>query len=152
FAGDSKTVAISQAAKPAEGGSEPVTVSLTMKDLGLANGATVNGKEIKVDDNVTLVFKQGGASNPPAYYDSGEAIRMYQNGATLDVSAGGKTITSIKLTFAQNHYYIAADSGSFTAEAAERTWTGEATAVKFTSTGTDKSHRAYVAAIEVTYQ
>ncbi|MBO7315266.1 MAG: hypothetical protein J6U49_06315, partial [Alistipes sp.] len=36
--------------------------------------------------------------------------------------------------------------------AAVRTWTGESTAVKFTSTGTDKDHRAYVAALKVTYK
>ena len=102
FAGDSKTIAISQAAKPAEGGSEPVTVSLTMADLGYANQTSVKDKEIKVDDNVTLVFKQGSAGTPPTYYTSGEAIRMYQNGATLDVTANGKTITAVKFTFASN--------------------------------------------------
>jgi hypothetical protein len=99
-----------------------------------------------------MVFRQAASANAPAYYTSGEAIRMYQNGATLEVSAGSKTITSIEITFANNHYYVGADCGELSAEASVRTWTGESSSVKFTSTGTDKNHRAYVAAIKVSYK
>lgn len=127
-----------------------VTVTTTMKDLGYANAATV--KTVTMDETVTLTFAQGKASTAPAYYDSGEAVRLYQNGATMTVSAGERTIKSIKITFAQNHYYIAADSGDFSAEGTVRTWTGSASEVKFTTTGTDKNHRAYVSKIEVTYE
>ena len=129
---------------------EEVTVKTTMKDLGYANAAAV--KTVTMDDTVTLTFAQGKASTAPAYYDSGEAVRLYQNGATMTVSAGERKIKSIKITFAQNHYYIAADSGDFSAEGAVRTWTGSASEVKFTTTGTDKNHRAYVSEIEVTYE
>ncbi len=149
FAGDSKTVTVKQGAKPAEGESEPVTVSLTMADLGLANAASVNNKEIKVGDDVVLVFKQGKAGTAPAYYTSGESIRMYQNGATLDVTANGKTITAVKFTFANNMNYLVADSGTMSNGNAN--WDGEAAAILFTCNGTDKNSRAYVAAIEVTY-
>ena len=128
-----------------------VVASVVFANLGYTNGQSVEGKSIAVDDNVTLVFKQAASGNAPAYYDSGAAIRMYQNGATLDVTANGKTITSIEFTFASNHYYIGADSGELSAEGAVRTWTGSATDVKFTSTGTDKNHRAYVQSIKVTY-
>ena len=128
-----------------------VVAEAVFANMGYANSESVDGKTITLDENVSIVFKQGGASNAPAYYDSGSAIRMYQNGSTLDVTAGGKTITSIEFTFASNHYYIGADSGELSAEAAVRTWTGSATDVKFTSTGTDKNHRAYISAIKVTY-
>ncbi|MBP3440845.1 MAG: BACON domain-containing protein [Tidjanibacter sp.] len=132
---------------------EGATVAeLTLSSLGLANAESVDGRTISLDENVSIVFRQGGANNAPAYYESGAAVRMYQNGATLDVTAEGKTITSIELTFANNHYYLGADSGELSAEASVRTWTGEASNVKFTSTGTDKNHRAYVAAIKVTYE
>lgn len=77
---------------------------------------------------------------------------MYQNGATLDVSANGKKIKSIEFTFANNHYYLGANVGSLSEEATVRTWTGDATAVQFTSTGTDKDHRAYVAKLSVIYE
>ena len=120
-----------------------------MASFGWANAATV--KEAKLDENVTVTFAQGKASNAPAYYTSGEAVRLYQNGATMHISAGGKTIKAIEIKFADNHWYIAPDCGEFSAEGATRTWTGDATEILFTTTGTDKSHRAYIAAIKVTY-
>ena len=130
------------------GGTE-VVAEATMKSFGWANSAGVS--EAKIDDNVTVKFFQGGASTAPAYYTSGEAVRLYQNGAYMTVSANGKTIKSMEITFANNMYYVAADSGELTEEASTRTWTGDATEVKITCTGTDKNHRAYIAAIKVTY-
>lgn len=130
------------------GGTE-VIAEATMKDFGWANSAAVT--EAKIDDNVTVKFFQGGASTAPAYYTSGEAVRLYQNGAYMTVSANGKTIKSMEIKFGSNMYYVAADSGELTEEATTRTWTGDATEVKITCTGTDKNHRAYIAAIKVTY-
>ena len=131
------------------GGGTEVVAEATMTSFGWANSATVD--EAKIDDNVTVKFFQGGASTAPAYYTSGEAVRLYQNGAYMTVSANGKTIKSMEIKFANNMYYVAADSGELTEEAATRTWTGDATEVKITCTGTDKTHRAYIAAIKVTY-
>ena len=127
--------------------------SIVFSECGYANAQSVNNVEIKIDDNITCVFSQGNANNEPAYYDSGSAIRMYQNGALLDVkAANGKKIKAIELTFGSNMYYLGADSGDLSAESAVRTWTGDASAVRFTSTGTDKTHRAYVSAIKVAYE
>jgi hypothetical protein len=70
----------------------------------------------------------------------------------MTIKAGGHTIKSIVLTFANSQYYIAPDCGEFSAEGATRTWTGNAAEVKFTTTGTDKSHRAYVSKIKVVYE
>ncbi|MBO5661538.1 MAG: hypothetical protein J6R93_03585 [Tidjanibacter sp.] len=128
-----------------------VVAEAVFANMGYTNSESVEGKTISLDENVSLVFLKANASNEPAYYDSGSAIRMYQNGSTLDVTANGKTITSIELTFASNHYYIGADCGELSDEGPVRTWTGSATDVKFTTTGTDKNHRAYVSAIKVTY-
>ena len=127
--------------------------SIVFSECGYANAQSVNNVEIKIDDNITCVFSQGKANNEPAYYDSGSAIRMYQNGALLDVkAANGKKIKAIELTFGSNMYYLGADSGNLSAESAVRTWTGDASAVRFTATGTDKNHRAYIAAIKVAYE
>lgn len=126
------------------------TVEAVMADLGYANAALV--ESITLDENVTITFEKGGASTAPTYYDSGSAIRLYQNGAIMTVDANGRTISSIEITFANNMYYMAADSGEFSEEAAVRTWTGSASSVKFTTTGTDKNTRAYVSAIKVTYE
>lgn len=126
------------------------TVEATMANLGFANAALV--ETITLDENVTLTFEKGGASTAPTYYTSGEAVRLYQNGAIMNVSANGRTISSIEITFANNMYYVAADSGELSEEAAVRTWTGSASAVKFTCTGTTSSTRAYIKAIKVTYE
>ncbi len=126
------------------------TVEAVMADLGFANAALV--ESITLDENVTITFEKGGAGTAPTYYDSGSAVRLYQNGAIMTVNANGRTISSIEITFANNMYYLAADSGEFSEEAAVRTWTGSASSVKFTSTGTDKNTRAYVSAIKVTYE
>ena len=126
------------------------TVEAVMADLGFANAALV--ESITLDENVTITFEKGGASTAPAYYTSGAAVRLYQNGAIMTVDANGRKISSIEITFANNMYYVAADSGELSEEAAVRTWTGSASAVKFTCTGTDKNTRAYVSAIKVTYE
>lgn len=143
-----KTITVAQSGVSVGGGTE-VTASVTMANLGYANAAAV--KEVKIDDNVTVKFAQGKASNAPAFYTSGNAIRLYQNGATMTVTANGKTIKSIEIKFAQSHYYIAPNCGEFSAEGATRVWTGEETEILFTTTGTDKDHRAYISAMSVTY-
>jgi hypothetical protein len=72
------------------------------------------------------------------------------------IASNGKVIKGIELTFAsasgkvQN--FIAAADGNLSINGAKGTWTGEATSVRFTATGTDKDHRAYVAAISVIYE
>lgn len=141
-------ITLTQAGASVGGGTE-VVAEKTMVSFGWANQTSV--KEAKLDDNVTVTFAQGKAGTAPAYYDSGSAVRLYQNGATMTVSAGGKTIKAIELTFANSQWYIAPDCGEFSAAAATRTWTGDATEVLFTTTGTDKNSRAYIAAIKVTY-
>ncbi|MBE6206235.1 MAG: hypothetical protein E7133_04095 [Rikenellaceae bacterium] len=120
---------------------------------GWANAKVVKDTAWAIDDNVTVTFKQGSASTAPTFYSAEGSVRLYQNGATMEIAAANNmTIKSITLSFANNHYYIKADSGEFSAEGATRTWTGEAAKVLFTTTGTDKDHRAYVTAIEVTYE
>ena len=128
--------------------------SIVFKDCGFANAYDVGNEKIYLDDEQTVYvkFTQGSASTSPAYYTSGEAIRMYQNGAKLEVSAPGKTIVSIEFTFASNHWYIRAELGELSEEGATRVWTGEAETVNFVSTGTDKNHRAYVSAMKVYYK
>ena len=127
--------------------------SVVFKDCDFVNTYVVDNEKIYLDDAQTVYakFTQGSAGTAPAYYSSGEAIRMYHNGSKLEVSAPGKTIVSIEFTFASNHWYLGTSQGEFSAEDATRTWTGEAETVNFVSTGTDKNHRAYVSAMKVIY-
>lgn len=131
---------------------EGTTVTATFNQMGFTNAQTVDGVDIKVDDNVIVKFSKANSGTAPAYYDASNGIRMYQNGATLDVTANGKTITNIEFVFDYSQWYLGADSGTLSAEGDTRTWTGSATAVKFTSTGTDKTHRAYIKAMTITYK
>ena len=132
---------------------ETGTATIVFAQAGYANAESVDGKEIKLDGVISCVFAKGSANNAPAYYDSGSAIRMYQNGSTLEVkAANGRTIKQIEFTFANNHYYIGAASGELSAEGATRVWTGSENSIKFTTTGTDKDHRAYVSALKVIYE
>lgn len=131
---------------------EGTTVTATFNQMGFTNAQSVDGVDIKIDDNVTIKFSKANSGTAPAYYDKSNGIRMYQNGATLDVTANGKTITNIEFVFDYSQWYLGADSGTLSAEGDTRTWTGSATAVKFTSTGTDSSHRAYIKAMTITYK
>jgi hypothetical protein len=131
---------------------EGTTVTATFNQMGFTNAQVVDGVDIKVDDNVIVKFSKANSGTAPAYYDVSNGIRMYQNGATLDVTANGKTITNIEFVFDYSQWYLGADSGTLSAEGDTRTWTGSATAVKFTSTGTDKDHRAYIKAMTITYK
>jgi hypothetical protein len=131
---------------------EGTTVTATFNQMGFTNSEVVDGVDIKVDDNVIIKFSKANSGTAPAYYDVSNGIRMYQNGATLDVTANGKTITNIEFVFDYSQWYLGADSGTLSAEGDTRTWTGSATAVKFTSTGTDKDHRAYIKAMTITYK
>ena len=149
---ESVTIKVAQKAAPSGDAGEEKTVSIVFNTLGLGNAENVADRVFNVDENVSLVFSKGGASNAPAYYDASQGIRMYQNGAVLDVTANGKTITSIDFVFDYNMWYFAADSGTLSAEASTRTWTGEADAIKFTSTGTDKNHRCYIKSMTITYR
>ena len=136
-----------------DNGSGDYDAEITFKDAGYTNAESVDGVAIAIDDNITATFSKASANNAPAYYDTGEAIRMYQNGATLDIqAANGKVIKEIRLTFGGNMYYLVADKGTLSGEAAVRVWTGSESSIKFTANGTDKNHRAYVAKIEVAYE
>ena len=159
---------------PIEGGStEPTpdpdpetptttTVSKSHTDIATIAGVTVgqsgsiNGKTIKLDDNISIICNKGNSTSNPCIYD--ESIRLYQNGATLTISAKeGYTIKTINITVADDSagkgpisvtggtasaltnlvYTITADEGI--------------SQVVITTTGTDKNSRLYVSNIEVEY-
>jgi hypothetical protein len=149
---ESVTIKVAQKAAPSGEVGEEKTVSIVFNTLGLNDAENVDGRTFEVDENISLVFSKGKASTAPAYYNKSNGIRMYQNGAVLDVTANGKTITSIDFVFDYNMYYLGCDSGTLTAEANNRTWSGEATDIKFTCTGTDKDHRCYIKSMTITYR
>jgi hypothetical protein len=108
--------------------------------------------EFNVQGNMSYEGLGEGYNNPvlmsdlPLTFADGD-----EAGTKIIASCTDKTITSIKFTFDNKQWYLGSDSGELSAEGDVRTWTGSANAVKFTCTGTDKDHRAYIKEIEVTY-
>lgn len=124
--------------------STKVTIDLTAQ--GYANGDEV----ASVSDSskaITVAFNKGTNSNPPKFYDTGKAVRLYGGGNMTITAPEGETITSIQFAYGSGDgsNEITVDSGSFTSP----TWTGAANSVKFTIGGTS-GHRRF-AQIYVTY-
>ena len=128
------------------GGAE-VVAEATMSSFGWAN-ATIIKDTFKLDDNVSVSVAQKTAGTAPTYYSNGESLRLYQNGATITISAGGKTIKAIEFTFNGTYTYLETETPTY----ADGKWAGEATEVVFsTPKSTDKAQRAYIQSIKVTY-
>ncbi|MGN0007454.1 MAG: fimbrillin family protein [Alistipes sp.] len=138
-----KTIAVTQ---KAPGAAAEATETITMSALGLTNAQDVTAAPITKGD-ITITFSKGSNSNAPKYYTSGTAIRAY-GGNTFTISAGGKTITKVEITFGANDGTNAITTNVGTFESP--TWTGNATDVVFTIGGTTGNRRLSV--IKVTYE
>lgn len=110
------------------------------------------------DPNVSYLAEKGAAGTDPAV-NNGE-IRVYQNGGLFTVSANnGYKITSITIgSSMETTVTVSIDGGTASANKiidgnGTITESGlNASSVKFTCTGTDKSHRLYVNYLSVTYE
>ena len=114
--------------------------------LGYENGAAITTVEGKV---ATLTFAGGSNnSNAPKYYTTGTGVRMY-NGNTLTIESV-KTIESIVFTFDGSYTTLTLPTGQpgSLSEAANsvRTWTGSASSIEFSTTGTNR-----IKSIAITY-
>ena len=121
-----------------------------------STGGSLADKNIKLDDNITVVFAKGTSTNNPSYYS--ESIRVYQGGATITInSSEGFTIKTIKITVANNNSGkgpISVEGGT-ASQLTNLVYTITAnegiTKVVITTTGTTSSTRLYVEKIEVEY-
>ncbi len=140
-----QVITVTQGGVSASG--EEVTAEATMLSMGWANAAVIKDP-FKLDDNVSVTVAQNTASTAPTYYANGESLRLYQNGATMTITANGKTIKSIEFTFDGSYTHLETTTPTY----ANGTWTGEATEVVFsTPKSTEKTYRAYIKSIKVTY-
>ena len=121
------------------------TVSVTFSEMGYSNGQSIT--TVNMDEYITTTFDKGGnINNAPKYYSSGTAIRVYAKN-TFTVSANGKVIKSITITFGSSDgsNTITVDTGTLTGG----NWTGSAESVTFTIGGSSGNRR--LAKIEVVY-
>ena len=132
---------------------EEVTVSVVIADYAddnsWANGTKYT--EIVIDENIKVTAS--GGSNTGKYYTSGENWRIYQNESpSVTITAeNGKTIVSVKIT------YAAQNTGCLTLNG-ENVASGtvvdvDAASITFSvgNTGTAENGQARITAIEVIY-
>ena len=120
------------------------TVTVDFSEQGYENAYEMTATTI---DGVTFTFDKGTNGNAPKYYTSGTAVRLYGSNS-MTVSAGGKTMVSIELTFGSGD-----GSNAITTDVptyAEPFWTGEAGSVTFTIGGTSGQRR--IKAVTVKYK
>lgn len=120
----------------------PTTVVIDLSKQNFTNKQVI--KEV-TSDPVSLIFNKGTNTNPPKYYTTGTAVRLY-GGNTMIVSSS-KTIVKVELTFAtgEDTNTITTDSLTYS----DGTWTGESNSIKFTVGG--KSGHRRVQKVSVTY-
>lgn len=136
---DKTYYAVFAASTSSDGDAETILYFTTQ---GYANQATVTSLTINA---VTVTFSNGtNNNNPPKYYTSGTAVRVY-GGNTFTVSSGN-TISKIVITFGSSDgtNEITTDSGDYS----DGTWTGSANEITFTIGGTSGNRR--IASIAVT--
>lgn len=91
------------------GAKAEVTETIDFTNQGYANAADVT--EVVAGD-VTLSFAKGSSSNPPKYYTTGTAVRLYGGNTLTVVVPEGGTITSVKFTFSGTSYAPASKDGN----------------------------------------
>jgi len=146
-----QTITVSQAAdNNYVAGSVTFTVSISdsspvldetfvFSQLDYANAADITTVE---GSYCTLTFDEGTGSNPPKYYTTGTAARMY-TGNTLTISST-RNIVEIEFTFSESSYAVLTlpnnQPGTLTDVSSDnkRTWSGSATSVVFTTTATNR--------------
>ena len=120
------------------------TIGLTAEAQGYENGDLVTTVE---GDVVTLTFDKAQSSTAPAYYSTGDAVRLYKGG-TLTISAAGNTITQVVFVYELNgNATVSVSPGSYDADS--KTWTGSALEVVLTA-ATEKHVR--ISQVTVTYE
>ena len=129
-------------------GAEPVNISLSatasavsdetidFTAQGYANAESVTSTS---GTNCEATFEKGSnKNNSPKYYDKGEAVRLY-GGNTMTIASATNTIIRIELTFGSGdgNNGITTDVGAYD----DGTWTGSASSVTFTVSGTSGHRR-----------
>ncbi len=115
-----------------DGPVEPVDeegVNIIFAEQGYENAQVLDGQTLTVD-GVSIAFAVAMGTTPPAYYNTGTAVRLYSGNSMTVTAPLGQMITKIAFTY---------DSGAFGQECVNvgtvnnKTWTGEASSIVFTN-------------------
>lgn len=118
--GGEDTVELKQAA-PVSGDGGTVEIDFSAK--GYANRVDVT---TVTESPLTLTFAKSTGNNPPKYYTSGTAVRMY---AANTLTITGATITNVEYTMVDGYNNLIVTDGTYTGT----TWTGSSSNLVFTS-------------------
>lgn len=137
------TVALTQAGVPS---GESTITTFTFSEMGLANQDALSSY---TNNGITITFAKASGSNPPKYYDSGNAARAYaQNTITISCESG--SITNIEfpdIRKDKDANNLTCDNGAISSD--NKTWTGTASSVTFTVGGT--SGHVKITTINITH-
>lgn len=141
--GVTKTTSYTITVSASSGGiSETITFSNLYSSNTVLDEVQINGS------NFSIVFNKRENGTATQYYTNGSAVRWY-GGGTLTVSAAtGKSITRIKISYTQTANTVNANVGSYSLSNNTGTWSGNASSVVLTQSGT--SGQCRIASIEVT--
>ena len=130
------------------GGMNTVWAETSTIDMSTgSNGASLDGVVITTDFG-TLTYGKGNATNPPAFYTNGSAVRFYV-GNTIALDAGSNTITKVELyntesqVFGQQAFSV---EGTYSLSNKVETWQGSTSELIITS-----SSKPRLTKIVVTY-
>ena len=128
------TVALTQAGVPS---GESTITTFTFSEMGLANQDALSSY---TNNGITITFAKASGSNPPKYYDSGNAARAYAKN-TITISCESGSITNIEFPDIRKNKddnNLTCDNGAISSD--NKTWTGTASSVTFTVGGTNGGH------------
>lgn len=106
----------------------------------------LNGVTIKLNDYISITFSENGGANPPKYYKSGSALRMYPKNKFAITAVEGVVVKSI--VFATPANYNTLESSS-TQGYANGYWSGNESEVTFVESRTSGQSR--ITNIAITY-
>ena len=131
---------------------EPTTVSVVIADYADANGwsDSVQYTTIKIDENITVTSTDAG--NTGKYYTNGENWRLYQsNSSQVTITANGKTIISVKITYTVSNNGVLTFNNSNIASDTVFDVNAESITFGVGNTGTATNGQVRITAIEVIY-
>ena len=133
---------------------EETTVTLSIADYATANSWSngVKYTSATIDENITATVA-GTDQNSGKYYTSGNQWRLYQTGsATITITAAeGKTIKSVKITYASNNSGCLTYNGENVSSDTVVYANGSTITLTVGNTGSATNGQARITAIEVVY-
>ncbi len=128
------------------------TLTINTSELGLANAEVVSSVETGTSA-VSIELAKGSASSDPAYYNTGNGIRVYKNGTMTFTAAENYKITEITLTGSTTSYMFkgSCNNGTLSYSSTNTKWAGESDKIILTMDASDAPKYCRLTHISVTY-